>query len=239
MGIRTRLRLARLLLVTDSRQDLSTLVARGCSGGADGVLLEAPSLRRSAALGAVADVRRGGRATQALIGVAGKADVAAEAGADLLLLADDRADARQARRALSPWALVGRSCNAAAEVDAALADPDVDFLLVGPGLDHVRHAARVAPQDDPASKPWFAAGGITRRTLATVLEAGAYRVAVGRAIRDAADPEAAARAFADALRVAWAANPAMDAVTDAAFDDHPVVALPPATGAPGATNLTI
>lgn len=239
MGIKTRLKLARLLLVTNARDDLPALVAAAARGGADGVLLEDATLATGQATRALGRIREAAQARQALVGFKGEPDAAADAGADVLVLADDRADAVEARRGLSPWALVGRSCNSAGEVDAAIGDPGVDFLLVGPGLDHIRHAARVAPPDDPASKPWFAAGGVTERTLDIVLRAGALRVAVGRGLRDADDPAAAARVLADALRAAWAANPAMDAVTDAAFDDRPVVTLPPATPAPGDTDLTI
>ena len=50
-----------------------------------------------------------------------------------------------------------------------------------------------------ARLPWFAIGGIDLTNVAKVREAGATRLAVVRAIRDAADPEAAARAFRDAL----------------------------------------
>ncbi|MFT4225801.1 MAG: thiamine phosphate synthase, partial [Micropruina sp.] len=48
-----------------------------------------------------------------------------------------------------------------------------------------------------------AIGGITADNLDQVLEAGARRVAVGRAITAAADPAAAARTFGDRLRAAW------------------------------------
>lgn len=239
MGIATRLKLARLLFVTDARPELGALVAAVVRGGADAVALEDPALSTRDALAALADVRDGVRGRQPLVAYRGAADVAGEFGADALLLADDATDARKARRVVSEWTVVGRSCNTAAEVDAALADPDVHFLLVGPGLDHIRHAAAVAPQDDPASKPWFAAGGITARTLDIVLGAGALRVAVGRGIRDTDDPAATTRAFADRLREAWAADPKLDAVVDAAFGPGPRLGFPPSTTQPGPTDLTI
>jgi quercetin dioxygenase-like cupin family protein len=53
-----------------------------------------------------------------------------------------------------------------------------------------RYAARV---------PWFAIGGIDRSNAADVVEAGANGIAVVRAIRDAKDPEAAARELRAAL----------------------------------------
>ena len=50
------------------------------------------------------------------------------------------------------------------------------------------------------SRPWFAIGGIGLSELDDVLAAGATRVVVVRAITEAADPGAAAAAFAKRLR---------------------------------------
>jgi thiamine-phosphate pyrophosphorylase len=47
--------------------------------------------------------------------------------------------------------------------------------------------------------PWFAIGGIDATTIDEVVEAGATRVAVVRAITDARNPESAARALRRAL----------------------------------------
>jgi thiamine-phosphate pyrophosphorylase len=76
----------------------------------------------------------------------------------------------------------------------------VDYIGVGPvhstptkpgrpavGLSLVRHATA------HARVPFFAIGGIHRGNAASVIEAGAQRLAVVRAIADAADPESAAR----------------------------------------------
>jgi thiamine-phosphate pyrophosphorylase len=61
------------------------------------------------------------------------------------------------------------------------------------GLELVRFAAA------QARKPWFAIGGIDAGRASDVAEAGAQRIAVVRAIRDAADPRAAAAALREAL----------------------------------------
>jgi thiamine-phosphate pyrophosphorylase len=61
------------------------------------------------------------------------------------------------------------------------------------GLELVRHAAA------HARKPWFAIGGIDAERAAAVAEAGAGRIAVVRAIRDASDPQDAAAALREAL----------------------------------------
>lgn len=102
--------------------------------------------------------------------------------------------------------IVGWSTHANAEVDAA-ADQDIDYFAVGPvaetptkpgrpaaGLDLIRYAAEVA------TKPWFAIGGIDLEMLPSVLEAGATRVVVVRAITEAGDPAAAARGLRELMK---------------------------------------
>jgi thiamine-phosphate pyrophosphorylase len=80
-------------------------------------------------------------------------------------------------------------------VHATPTKPDYEQV----GLDLVRYAA------EHASVPFFAIGGIDAANVADVVGAGARRVAVVRAIRDAADPGEAARAIRarveDAARV--------------------------------------
>ena len=64
-----------------------------------------------------------------------------------------------------------------------------------PGLPLVRYAASLAP-----ARPWFAIGGIDAGNLDQVLEAGARRIVVVRALTEAGDPGAAASALAARLR---------------------------------------
>jgi len=66
-----------------------------------------------------------------------------------------------------------------------------------PGLGLVRYAASLG---GPA--PWFAIGGIDAVSIGEVLDAGARRVVVVRAITEAADPAAAAAALAGRIRAA-------------------------------------
>ena len=107
---------------------------------------------------------------------------------------------------VGPERIVGRSTHAPAQADAAEADPDVDYLAVGPvwetptkagrpaaGLEYVEYASRTV------SKPWFAIGGIDAANLAAVVEHGARRIVVVRAITGADDPEQAARQLAGGL----------------------------------------
>jgi thiamine-phosphate pyrophosphorylase len=100
--------------------------------------------------------------------------------------------------------IVGLSTHAAGEWDAA--PPEADYLTAGPvwetptkpgrpaaGLDHVRYAA------GHADRPWFAIGGITPRNLPEVVEAGATRIVVVRAVTEADDAAAAVRRLLEQL----------------------------------------
>jgi thiamine-phosphate pyrophosphorylase len=90
---------------------------------------------------------------------------------------------------------------------------DVDYFCVGPvyatptkpeyepvGLDLVRYAA------EHARVPFFAIGGIDPGNAGDVARAGARRVVVVRAVRDAQDPGAAARALRDGIESAQPAG---------------------------------
>ncbi|MFT4294778.1 MAG: thiamine phosphate synthase [Micropruina sp.] len=217
-GLDERLRLARLFCVTDARlgsADLKSFADGVFAAGVDLVQLRDESASDAQKLAALETLRTAARG-QGLVSVHADPDLAREFVADVVQLPKGGPSATKARRGLSQWARVGRSCYSAADVDAALADDGIDFLTIGPvfnrmpwssglpGLDLVRHAARVAPPAAKGSKPWFAIGGITLDNLDRVLDAGARRVAVGRAITAAGDPARAARMFGDRLRAAWA-----------------------------------
>lgn len=212
-----RLRLARLFCVTDARLgtgDLARFAAGVLDAGVDLIQLRDERASDSELLAALETLRTADR-NRGLVSVYADPDLAREFGADVLQLPKGRPDAAKARRYVSRWARIGRSCYTCDDIDAALADDGIDFLTIGPmfnrmpwtrglpGLDLVRHAARVAPASAKGAKPWFAIGGITLDNLDEVLDAGARRVAVGRAITAADDPAAAAREFGNRLRAAW------------------------------------
>jgi thiamine-phosphate pyrophosphorylase len=129
-------------------------------------------------------------------------DLVAEAGADGVHVGQDDMAVAQARALVGPDRLLGLSTHSPAQIDAAAAEAEIDYIGVGPvhatptkpgrpavGLDLVRYAAA------HALTPFFAIGGIDAGNAGTVREAGATRIAVVRAITDAPDPEAAARAL--------------------------------------------
>lgn len=232
LGLGARLRLARLYLCTDARTrsgDLAEFLAAALRGGVDIVQLWQPGLDPDQELAALETCRAAAKKHQALVVAYGSADLAARFDGDLLHLGPDDGASRVARRKLHRYALLGRTAQTPKALDATVADGDVDYFSVGPvyatptvpdarpvGLDLVRYAARLAPVAEPDSKPWFAIGGIGPDTIDEVIEAGARRVAVVRAITEADDPEAAARRLSERLRQAWRDDPAMEAYTFAA-----------------------
>jgi thiamine-phosphate pyrophosphorylase len=138
-------------------------------------------------------------AYDALFIVNDEAELAVACAADGVHLGQDDADPEDVRRVLGQDALIGLSTHSPAELDSARG---VDYVSVGPvfrtptkaeyepvGLDYVRHAA------EQAVVPFFAIGGIDAGNVDDVIDAGASRVAVVRAIRDADDPGEAARSL--------------------------------------------
>jgi thiamine-phosphate pyrophosphorylase len=201
---RERLRRARLYLVVEAAAE--PVLGPALRGGVDMVQLrdkDAPDeliLRAAAGFRALCDEHG------ALFWLNDRPDLARAAGADGVHLGQDDMPVAEAREQLGPDLLIGLSTHSPGQFDAALAS-EADQLSVGPvwetptkagrpaaGLDYVRHAA-----EHGGDAPWFAIGGIDAGNLSEVVAAGARRVVVVRAIRDAADPEAAARSLRDAL----------------------------------------
>jgi thiamine-phosphate pyrophosphorylase len=203
--VRARLAGARLYLCTDGRRargDFAEFVDAALRGGVDIVQLREKGLEAREELALLEVLADAAGRHGALWSVNDRADLAAVAGADVLHLGQDDLPVPAARRLIGPAPLVGRSTHDRAQVAAADVEPDVDYFCVGPtwptptkpgrpapGLELTRHAAAIA------RRPWFAIGGIDADRVDQVLAAGATRVVVVRAITEADDPEAAARAL--------------------------------------------
>ncbi|MEJ2867306.1 thiamine phosphate synthase [Actinomycetospora sp. OC33-EN08] len=211
MDTRERLADARLYLCTDSRReqgDLAAFADAALRGGVDVIQLREKGMEARDELAALEILREAAHRHGALFAVNDRADVALAAGADVLHLGQDDLPVDVARRILGDDVVIGRSTHDEAQARAGAVEPGVDYFCTGPcwptptkpgrpapGLDLVRATAGEEPD-----RPWFAIGGIDHDRLPEVLDAGATRVVVVRAITAAADPEAAARSLADALR---------------------------------------
>jgi thiamine-phosphate pyrophosphorylase len=204
---RERLQRARLYFVTDVRPGLEELLAAALAGGVDMVQLRDKSASDDELVRAAAVFRRRCDEHDALFWLNDRPDLAATCGADGVHVGQDDMTVAEARRVSGGDVLVGLSTHSPEQLDAALAAGEADQLSVGPvwetptkegrpaaGLDYVRYAARAA-----GGHPWFAIGGIDLGNVREVIAAGASRVVVVRAIRDAEDPRAAAAALRSAL----------------------------------------
>ena len=205
---RERVTNARLYFVCEARP--AAFLRAVCAAGVDVVQLRDRALDDGGVLAAAREFRSAADATGALFVLNDRPDLAVRCGADGVHVGQDDATPAAARAAVGFERIVGISTHAAPQLAAAAADPDVDYASVGPvwetptkegrpaaGIEYVRHAASMA-----GSHPWFAIGGIDLDNVREVIEAGASRVVVVRAIRDADDPRAAASALRAALEEA-------------------------------------
>ncbi len=207
---RERLRTARLYFVCDARPPggLEALLRAALGGGADIVQLREKELDKDKIERAAGTFRRVADTYSALFIVNDDPDLARRCRADGVHVGQDDVSAEAARELLGPEAIIGLSTHSGEQI-AASAERPVDYISVGPiwetptkagrpavGLDLISHAAQHAPH------PFFAIGGIDPGNAEQVVEAGAERLCAVRAIRDAADPAAAAAA----LRRAFAAK---------------------------------
>lgn len=130
-----------------------------------------------------------------------RADVAALIGAAGVHLGQDDLPPKAARTLLGAGKILGFSTHNAAQLEAAAADPAIDYVGFGPIFE-----TRSKANPDPAQgleglraarprcrMPLVAIGGIDRESAAAVLRCGADAVAVIGAICRAADPAAATR----------------------------------------------
>jgi thiamine-phosphate pyrophosphorylase len=208
---RERLGWARLYFVCDALphgEEPEALLRAALAGGAGMVELRERGQPRGAIERSAATFRRLADTYSALFIVNDDPHLAGELSADGVHLGQEDMPAAAAREILGPEAIVGLSTHSREQIEAAQEQP-VDYISVGPiwetptkegrpatGLELIRTATEIA------SLPWFAIGGIDPENISEVLDAGARRVCVVRAIRDAPDPAAAARALAEPLEAA-------------------------------------
>ena len=209
-ALRARLADALLYLCVGRRPDLGEFVAEVCANGVDAVQFREKGIEAREEIACCEVVAAAARAHGALFSVNDRADVARAVGADALHLGQGDLPVAAAREIVGADMLLGLSSHSPAETSAAAVEPAVDYFCAGPtwatptkpgraaaGLDLLAHAASLGTE-----RPWFAIGGIDATNLDTVLARGARRVVVVRALTEAADPGAAARALAARLRAA-------------------------------------
>jgi thiamine-phosphate pyrophosphorylase len=211
MTTRAQLADARVYLCTDARKrqgDLAAFADEVLGSGVDVIQLRDKGIEAREELEHLAVLADACRRHGRLLAVNDRADVAHAAGADVLHLGQGDLPVPAARAILGDGVIIGRSCHAESEAAAAAAEPGADYFCTGPvwptptkpgrpapGLDLVRYAAGLG-----TARPWFAIGGIDLANVDQVLDAGARRIVVVRAITEAAEPGAAAAELAKRVR---------------------------------------
>lgn len=206
---------ARLYLCTDARQgrgDFADFVDEAFAGGVDIIQLRDKSLEAAEELELLEVLHHAARRHNRLWAVNDRADLASLSAAPVFHVGQKDIPTGAARKFLGKDTVIGLSTHSPEQVDAALAASagrdGLDYFCVGPvwatptkpgraavGLDLVRYAAGTAA----GTLPWFAIGGIDLGNVDQVVEAGARRIVVVRAITEADDPAGAARALLAAL----------------------------------------
>jgi thiamine-phosphate pyrophosphorylase len=197
---RQRLRWARLYLVSEARpngDDPEALLNAAMAGGVGMIELRDRDNPRGVIERSGQTFRRLANTYGALFIVNDDPHLAVELGADGVHVGQDDMDPAEARNVVGPDGIVGLSTHSREQIEAAGAQP-VDYISVGPiwetptkeerpatGLELIKAAAEIAP------RPWFAIGGIDPGNVGQVVEAGAQRLCVVRAIRDAENPRRA------------------------------------------------
>jgi thiamine-phosphate pyrophosphorylase len=195
-GHQARLAEARLYFVTDASPGEHAL-REALAGGVDVLQLREKDASDDEILSAAATFRAVCDEHDAIFIVNDRADLAVAAGADGVHVGQDDTAVAQVREQVGD-SLIGLSTHSREQLAAAL-ETDADYVCVGPvyatptkpdypavGLELVRHAA------ETVERPWFAIGGIDGTNVDEIAAAGAPRIAVVRAIREAAEPRAAA-----------------------------------------------
>lgn len=196
---RERLARARLYLVLEARphgQDPLPLLGAALRGGVDVVQLRDKELGDEALIAAAEPFRVACDKHGALFVLNDRPDLVEACDADGVHVGRSDAAVDEARAVVGSDRLLGLSASTLDELAdiagadyvgvTAFATPTKRDAVAG-GLELIRAAAATL------TIPWFAIGGIDVSNATEVTAAGAPGVAVVRAIRDAADPEAAAR----------------------------------------------
>lgn len=189
----------------------------------DRTLLERAKVARTAA-----------RQQGALLIVNDRADIAVAADADGVHVGQRELPAVEARRIVGPDRLVGVSTRSLEQARIAVGD-GADYVGYGPlfvgrtkTFDQYLGTTGLADLAREIPIPVFAIGGIEEANVSEVIAAGVHRVAVTGALRDADEPEQAARRLKSLLTAAlqlvlWLSGSVIATAADPTAIDHSAV----------------
>lgn len=176
-----------------------------CAGGADVVQLRDKVLSARALVRLCKDLQAACDATGALFILNDRVDVAIAADVDGVHLGQEDIPLRAARRILGHRKVLGASTHSVAQAFQAQGD-GADYVSCGPVF-----ATPTKPDYKPVGLelvkqyramvrlPFVAIGGIDEKNVAQVVQAGADRIAVVRAVSNAASPAEAAGKLKDSI----------------------------------------
>jgi thiamine-phosphate pyrophosphorylase len=210
MGSISKLERARLYLVTGAGNPEGhkgfQMVEEAVEGGVDILQLRDYSLKDSELLSMAHKFRALTRRYRILFIVNNRADIARLSDADGVHVGQEDLTVAQVRKIIGEGKVVGVSTHSLDQAQKAISD-GADYIGVGPvyptptkegrravGVEYIRQVAAIHPPI-----PFFAIGGINAANIDEVLQAGATRLAVVRAITEAKDPKAAAEGLQKAL----------------------------------------
>lgn len=202
---RQQLMLSQLYLVTSPSEDLLTVVEAALQGGLTLVQYRDKDTDDGVRLARGKKLRQLCDRYGALLIVNDRVDLALAVEADGVHLGQQDFPVGLAREMMGPGKIIGQSTTNPEEMQRAIAS-GADYIGVGPiystptkagkaatGLEYIRYAIAHCPI------PWFAIGGIDLNNLNEVLEAGASRIAVVRAIMQAEQPTLVTQYFLSQL----------------------------------------
>ena len=200
MDVRDRLARSRLYLVLAAGD--GHVLEPALRGGVDIVQLREKELGDDALVSAAEPFRAACDEHGALFVLNDRPELVAQCGADGVHVGRSDTPVAAARALVGDDRLIGLSASTLEELEdvegadyigvTAFATPTKEDAVAG-GLGLLSSAAVTL------TVPWFAIGGIDLSNVAEVAGAGAPGIAVVRAVRDAHDPEVAARALRAAL----------------------------------------
>ncbi len=185
-------------------------VARACAGGVDIVQLRDKKISTRELLRLAKELQAICDRTGALFVLNDRVDVALAADVDGVHVGQEDLPVRHASALLGHRKLIGCTTHSTAQALAAVGD-GANYISCGPifatptkpdyapvGLELIKEHKRLV------RIPFVAIGGIDLGNVDRAVAAGADRVAVVRAVGEATDPEAAARALKDKITKAKA-----------------------------------
>ncbi|WP_414565927.1 MULTISPECIES: thiamine phosphate synthase [unclassified Anabaena] len=194
-----------LYLVTSPSESLLTTVEAALKGGLTLVQYRDKTADDTLRLEQAMKLRQLCQTYGALFIINDRVDMALAVDADGVHLGQQDMPIDTARQLLGPQRLIGRSTTNSEEMQKAILE-GADYIGVGPvyetptkankpaaGLEYVKYAAQ------NSSIPWFAIGGIDANNINDVIDAGAERVAVVRALIQAEQPTLVTQYFLSQL----------------------------------------